>query len=918
MRIFLANTLPRTVELIEVGQVSAANQALYDIITDNQTRRRQWSKVYEGIMMKLMELSVQLQKPAIVKESLHKYRAMCLQTNVASLEEVVRKLVKISEARTEEARESVSTEVDKIAEDLDSESMETPQTLLLEAAGAPQSKERIDRQQVVPWMRFLWEIYRVVLDIVKSHTGLEATYHEMACKAFAFCAKYSRFTEFRRLCDMLRQHLSTLIKYPRSNPNDVTISSQDTTQKHLETRFTQLSTAITLNHYQEAYRTVEDIHMIMQMSKARPRAAHMSIYYSHLTTIFFISGNYLYHAYALYKLYTLSTKQNRNLSKSDAQILASRLLLAALSIPVYDAQSAVLSDSYGAMTDMMGTAVSENAARHARMAGLLGLSAPAERNALLKELGNKRVIKSCHEELQPAFSILEESENARSFAKRISGVLSFIESQDELKEYAEPLRRVAIYRLLELCSRVYDVMRLNDLKEVASFAPWSEVEDTALISLKTRALAVRFDHRKGCIRFESALFSTEGMRSQLGKLARRMAVAAQTLGGNEGDSPETMESRRQLALKEARSRVEEEQKLVLRRKDLIERRKEEAERQAAEIQHRNKVAAAQQRIAAQEKRKVEELKRRQAAAASRESSVGPLSTVGPTLSSAMADGKREDEQQREARMMKEREAELKTARESERKISALASHLNYVERASREYLWDRLNQDHKNEAQSMLDTARRLNEREQEEAVERHAVALQDKKRITKFGSALERFMDTVVAEADAEWEKWKDEELRRRSEAERLLREEQERIDEEVRQEEERLEQERIKREKEEMEDMKLAEQHAARLEAERRKSLSQASGGKYVPPTSSVRSVSNGIGPRSASGEERREPSRGYGSFGRKDGDTTNGRFAALSGRESAERPKYEKPVAASEPPQRKRFINSKLSKGKEEGTT
>ena len=741
-------------------------------------------------MMKLMELSVQLRKPGVIKEALHKYRAMCLQTNVGSLEDVVRKLIKLSEKRTEEARESVSTEAAKIAEDLDSESMETPQTLLLEAAGAPLSKERIDRQQVVPWMRFLWEVYRIVLDIVKSHTGLETTYHEMAGKAFAFCAKYERFTEFRRLCDMLRQHLTALIKYPRSNPNDVNISVPETTQKQLETRFTQLSTAITLSHYQEAYRTVEDIHTIMQLSKQRPRAAHVSIYYTHLTKIFFISGNYLYHAYALYKLFTLSTKQNRNLSEADARLLASKLLLASLSIPMYDAQSAVLSDSYGAMSDMLGNAVTENSTRHARMAALLGLSSAAERGTLLKELEGKRVMKSCHPELQSAYEILENSGNARQFAKDISKVLEFIEGHESLKEYAEPFRRVAIYRLLELCSRVYDVMRMKDLKQVASFAPWSEVEDTALVALRTRALAVRFDHRKACIRFESALFSTEGMRSQLGRLARRMAVAARMLGGSEGDPVDVIESRKKQAVEEARKHVDEEQKAVLRRKDLIERRKEEAERRAAELAHREQVAAAQERIAAQEKRKVEELKRRQAAALARPASAGAASVATPSSGAgATTDEKLGDEQQREQRMMKEREAELKSERESEKKMSALAAHLNYVERANREYLWDRLKQEHQAEADSVLKTAETLNEQEQKESVERHGMALQDKKRISVFSDALDKYMEGVVSKADSEWEKWRDEELHRRSEIERLAREEQERIEEEQRLEEERLE---------------------------------------------------------------------------------------------------------------------------------
>ena len=37
-------------------------------------------------------------------------------------------------------------------------------------------------------------------------------YAMTACKAFGFCLTYKRNTEFRRLCDILRQHLANINK----------------------------------------------------------------------------------------------------------------------------------------------------------------------------------------------------------------------------------------------------------------------------------------------------------------------------------------------------------------------------------------------------------------------------------------------------------------------------------------------------------------------------------------------------------------------------------------------------------------------------------------------------------------------------------------------------------------------------------
>jgi translation initiation factor 3 subunit A len=720
---YCLSAVARLTELIEVGKVESAQQELYDIITDSQTRRRQWSKTFEGIMMKLMELSVQLRKPLMVKEALHKYRATCMQSNVSSLDEVVRYLVTLAEARTEQARASVDNASFTDTDDLEEDAMETPETLLLEAAGHSLTKERVDRQEVVPWMRFLWEVYRVTLDIVKSHSKLEPCYHEMAVRAFAFCNKYRRFMEFRRLSDMLRQHLNQLIHYPRHSPNDVKILDPDTLQKFLETRFSQLSTAVQLEHWQEAYRTIEDIHAIMNMSKTRSRPQHMSIYYDKLMQVFWVSGNYLYHAHALWKLYTLSIKQNRNLSAADSKTLASRLMLAALSIPVYDAQSAVLSDSYGVMTDVMGTPMSENAARHARMASLLNYPAAAERGPLIAELVGKGVSDACHVELKDMYDLLEGEMAPLQFAERTKVILEFVEGNPALADYAVPLRRVAIYRLLEQLGRVYDVMRLVDLKRVASFATYDEVEDTALTALKTRSLALRFDHQNQCLRFDSELFSTDSMRSQLGRLARRMALASKMLTNKSLASVETASDRevvalsverekasskrRLVAIAAARKNARDEEANILARRALIERRKEDAERRTAESVRQKKLAVAREVAATERARKTAEARKRyeeqqavEARALAGETSAIPdAGDVGSSVG-VIGGGETEDDADREARMTRAREMELKNQREIEKRVQHLAQHMNHIERAIREKQWDKLKDAHVNEAES--------------------------------------------------------------------------------------------------------------------------------------------------------------------------------------------------------------------------
>ena len=68
---------------------------------------------------------------------------------------------------------------------------------------------------------------------------------------------------------------------------------------------------------QEAFKAVEDIHGLISLSKRPVKPSLMANYYSKLALVFWKSGNHLYHAATLHRLYVLTREQRKNLTAEE-------------------------------------------------------------------------------------------------------------------------------------------------------------------------------------------------------------------------------------------------------------------------------------------------------------------------------------------------------------------------------------------------------------------------------------------------------------------------------------------------------------------------------------------------------------------------------------------------------------------------
>ncbi|KAL8643021.1 MAG: hypothetical protein Q9228_000366 [Teloschistes exilis] len=633
------NVLKRAQELIGVEQSQAALTILHEHVTSKRSKSSPIASL-EPVMLQFVELCVDLKKGKLAKDGLYQYKNTAQNTNVGTIELVLKKFIELADAKVTEAQAKAS-EIHSTLEPNaaginvdDLEAIETPESILLSTVSGEQSKDRTDRAIVTPWLKFLWETYRTVLEILKNNARLEVMYQQTAMQAFSFCLKYIRKTEFRRLCDLLRNHVLNAVKY-QSQMHAINLSDPDTLQRHLDTRFQQLNVAVELELWQEAFRSVEDIHTLLSNSKRPPKNIMMANYYEKLTRIFLVSENYLFHAAAWNRYYNLLRqsallvagnqglkKDNPAATEGDLTRAASFVLLSALSIPVIST-----SRSRGALIDVDEVRKNKNN----RLTSLLGMSSAPTRAVLFKDAMSKGLLKRAKPEIRELYQILEVDFHPLSICRRISPILSQIGSDKEMQQYVLPLQQVILTRLFQQLSQVYESVELKFVQELAQFPdPFQitpgTIEKFIMNGCKKGDLAIRIDHASGVLTFDSDVFSSakalhpgsaagsaeetssvqrlqrtpaEIVRSQLTRLAKTLYITCQFVdpGFNE-----IRQQAKAAALARAEAGAEQEHQDTLARRAIIEKKKELA---SDALQKKQKEEETRKRLLVQQRQEAE-------------------------------------------------------------------------------------------------------------------------------------------------------------------------------------------------------------------------------------------------------------------------------------------------------------------------
>jgi translation initiation factor 3 subunit A len=564
-------------------------------------------------MKNYLNLCVDLRESHLAKDGLHQYKTICQNVNVKSLEEVINGYLQLAEERAEKAKKDANDANVVDVDDL--ENLNSPESVLLKAVSGESSQDRADRDVLAPWLKFVWESYKQCLDLLKYNNKVEILYQQVAKQAFAFCVKYQRKTEFRKLCETIRQHMVQGHKYSlQQNASNtmIDLSKPETQNSHLETRLIQLNHAISMELWQEAYKAVEDIYSLMNLSRSKPKPSQMFNYYSKLSLIFWKAGNHLFHAATLQKLFVLLKEQKKTMTADELTKISSRLLLATLAIPIPPNRSLI--DECLEQDEVTQDKLK-------RLSSLLTLQQPPTRQSLIRDLVKYNVVQHVYPELRDLYKWLECEFHPLKLSERVCKCLEFVEQRGNelaveggLLQYVQPIKEIAVIRLLKQISQIYTSI---EIKRFVALAP-NNIDSFLLEKLivdaaKQLDLQVRLNHQTRSLHFGNELYvaqkedmpegpniqsmPSEQIRRQLISMSEALQQAQELIYGNE--NKRILDEVAQEIANNYRRTCAKHHVELLRRKQLIEEQKEMYERLALE---REQAEAEERRLKQEQER----------------------------------------------------------------------------------------------------------------------------------------------------------------------------------------------------------------------------------------------------------------------------------------------------------------------------
>jgi translation initiation factor 3 subunit A len=389
-----------------------------------------------------------------------------------------------------------------------------------------------EKEDLINSQKFIWDTYKVLLDLTKTNSKLLSLYSQILKSAFVFCKENKRKVEFKRLCDSVRGYLQTLIKTEKKQffQNKVQISRPEVLKILIQIRISLLDTATELEQWQEAFKTAEDIIFLMdkyeksqddskdgKTKKSTKIPPLMKLeFYSNVEKLLWISDYPLYHAHSTILIKELASKAQKwakalktpekikeaqsKLEIFDIDNINNRIVLASLVTPFKNSYTNYVS---------IGSELFENGREIdtqtcSRMMSILKMNTVPGRANLINFIETHNLVSECEENIRNLYFLLQKETNPFSIARRGKEILNYLQSKAVYSKYVQLVSNNLTVRCMTLLAKNYDNISFQRLSKIITWVERENLEEILIENTRKGILTCTLDHASNIIKFKNS------------------------------------------------------------------------------------------------------------------------------------------------------------------------------------------------------------------------------------------------------------------------------------------------------------------------------------------------------------------------------------------------------------------------------
>jgi len=412
-----------------------------------------------------------------------------------------------------------------------------------------------EKKELINCQKFIWETYKILLDITKTNSKLLTLYSKILIAAFNFCRTNRRRIEFKRLCDSVRGYLQTLIKTEKKQLtiiNKVDISKPQVLKILIDIRLSLLETATDLEQWQEAFKTAEDLVFLMDKYEKIPSAENqkknlkISIqkkidFYVNIEKLLWISDYTLYNAYASILVKDLGVRINKTYndiltstqSKSKVEnyrkyceqftqkYCNDRIILATLSCSVKNQYTNFLKLGEELFDNNQEKEIESETCN--RMMTILKLNSIPSRQSLITFIESNNILNISSPNIRELYDLFQKEENPFKFAKNGFELISMIARENSgYQQYSKLLRENLIVKTLLKFSKIYDSINFDRVSKILPNVTFKEIENIIIENSRLGILTCLIDYSQNIILFKNLNYYNMNVSEHLNNLTKKI------------------------------------------------------------------------------------------------------------------------------------------------------------------------------------------------------------------------------------------------------------------------------------------------------------------------------------------------------------------------------------------------------------